>query len=89
MYVFFLRKHAFERCCCLNIAKEVPEASLLAVETAIAPSRTGLSIADGGQEANIQMLSNRHHGIKRYAEKLRLHPFSEKGVTCNVFKKDR
>ena len=62
VYVFFLRKHAFERCCCLNIAKEVPEASLLAVETAIAPSRTGLSIADGGQEANIQMLSNRHHG---------------------------
>lgn len=38
MYVFFLRKHAFERCCFLNIAKEVPEASLLAVETAIACS---------------------------------------------------
>ena len=39
---------------CLNIAKEVPEASLLAVETAIAPSRTGLSIADGGQDSKVE-----------------------------------
>ena len=54
VYALFLREHAFEHCCCLNIAKEVPEASLLAVETAIAPSRTGLSIADGGQDSKVE-----------------------------------